>query len=347
MKLQDRISLMSRLGNLMAEPDERLLAHVRRTAHHNPWFTEENQRTAMKALAEQMLRKDKLEAWAESYHLSSREGGSKENAQTIGLIFAGNIPLVGFHDWLSVFIAGHRAMLKLSERDPYLFPHLLKRLEEWDGRFAGQTQIVERLQGFDAVIATGSNNSARYFKQYFGKYPHIIRRNRNSVAVLTGEESAGDLHELGKDVFSYFGLGCRNVSKLYLPKGYVFEPLLEALHEYKELILHTPYKNNFDYNYALLMLNKEPFYATGSLILREDERLTSRIAGLHYEFYESEKHLAKALQTRRDEIQCVVSARPVEGFSVLPFGKSQSPGLKNYPDGVDVMDFLCNLAANT
>ncbi len=353
MNLQDRIALMSRLGSLLSEPDERLLAHVQRTAHHNPWFTEENQRAAMKALAEHMLQSEALGDWAASYDLAAEETDErKKKPQIIGLIFAGNIPLVGFHDWLAVFISGHRAMVKLSERDPWLFPHLLKRLEEWDERFAGQTQVVERLQGFDAVIATGSNNSARYFEQYFGKYPHIIRRNRNSVAVLTGGESREQLLELGKDVFSYFGLGCRNVSKLYLPRqssrgqDYDFEPLLEALHEYKEVILHHPYKNNFDYNYALLMLNKEPFYATGSVILREDERLTSRIATLHYEFYESEEHLAKALSAQRENIQCVMSEVPVAGFSVLPFGKSQTPGLKNYPDGVDVMEFLRTLAAD-
>ncbi len=339
MRLQERIDLLVRLGELLDAPDERLLAQVKRTAVYNPWFTEDHQRAAMKALAEHMLRRDALEAWAASYHLPE---GKQGNAKIVGLIFAGNIPLVGFHDWLAVFVAGHRALVKLSERDPYVFPHLMKRLKEWDVRTAGFTQTVERLSGFDAVIATGSNNSARYFEQYFGKYPHIIRRNRNSVAVLFGNESKEELMALGKDVFSYFGLGCRNVSKLYLPKGYDFKPLLDALHEYRHFIQHHPYKNNFDYNYALLMLNKEPFYATGSLILREDSRLTSRIATLHYAYYESEKDLLNQLQAAQNDIQIVLSMQPLEGIPVLPFGKSQEPGLKNYPDGVDVMDFLCS-----
>ncbi len=340
MKREDRLALLVRLGELMRFPDERLLAHVRRTAFHNPWFTEENQLKALRALAEHMLQRNLLEDWLSHYSLPKGPSAGKR----VGLIFAGNIPLVGFHDWLAVFACGHKALVKLSERDPWLFPHLMQRLNEWDDRAAAYTQTVERLKNFDAVIATGSNNSARYFKQYFGKYPHIIRRNRNSVAVLTGEETTDDLSALGKDVFSFFGLGCRNVSKLYLPKGYDMQPLLESLHEYRELILHEPYKNNFDYTYALLMLNKEPFLATGSLILREDESLTSRIASLHYTFYEDESHLAKALEAERDKLQCVLSRRPIAGFEVLPFGKSQQPGLADYPDGLDLMDFLCNLA---
>ncbi len=341
MNLRERINLLGHLGELLCSPDERLLAHVQRTAFHNPWFTKENQLKAMHALGRQMLQTDLLISWVAAYALPEAE---RLKPRVVGLVFAGNIPLVGFHDWLAVFVSGHKAQVKLSERDPWLFPHLMQRLQEWDSRAGAYTETVPRLQGFDAVIATGSNNSARYFKQYFGKYPHIIRRNRNSVAVLRGGESRDELLGLGEDVFSYFGLGCRNVSKLYLPKGYEMQPLLDSLHEYRELILHEPYKNNYDYTYALLMLNKQPFFATGSLILREDESLSSRIATLHYVFYETEEDLVKALEEERDKLQCVLSQRSIPGFEVLPFGKSQQPGLRDYPDGVDVMEFLRNLA---
>jgi len=266
---------------------------------------------------------------------------------TVALIMAGNIPLVGFHDWLCVFVAGHRAKVKLSDKDKRLLPLLVKKMGDWKHESWAFTEFLgegDRMAGFDMVIATGSNNTARYFEQYFGKYPHIIRRNRNAVAVLSGLETPEEMHALGQDIFSYFGLGCRNVSKLYVPHGYQFDALLEALHEYRELIHHDKYKNNFDYNFTLYIMNGLAHKNNGCLLLKEDPALQARIASVHYEYYDDLQELDALLADKRDEIQCVVGNIKVKDFEVLPFGKSQEPGLSDYPDGVDVMRFLTETA---
>ena len=203
--------------------------------------------------------------------------------------------------------------------------------------------MMDRLANFDAVIATGSNNTARYFDQYFGKYPNIIRKNRNAIAVLDGKENESELKALGRDVFQFFGLGCRNVSKVYLPKGYEFEPLLEALHTYNELVLHNKYKNNFDYNYTLLIMNKIPHQSNGCVLMTEDTSLQSRIASLHYEYYEDKDQLQKDLENKKEEIQCAVGRVDLDGISVFPFGKAQQPALMDYADGVDTMEFLLSI----
>ncbi len=263
--------------------------------------------------------------------------------KTIGLIMAGNIPLVGFHDWLCVFAAGYRAKVKLSDKDKRLLPLLVKKMGEWVFESWEYTEFVpenEPVKGFDAVIATGSNNTARYFEQYFAKYPHIIRRNRNAVAVLNGLETLPDLYALGRDIFAYFGLGCRNVSKLYVPHGYHFDTLLEALHEYRDIVHHDKYKNNFDYNLTLLLLNQLPYKNNGCLLLKEDPALSSRIASVHYEYYDDLSDIDRLLAEKKDDIQCVVSNMQLRDFTALPFGKSQEPGLNDYADGVDVMRFL-------
>jgi hypothetical protein len=244
-----------------------------------------------------------------------------------------------------VFACGERAKVKLSEKDRLLLPFLVRQMGQWAHESWAYTEFCaegEPLRGFDAVIATGSNNTARYFEQYFAKYPHIIRRNRNAVAVLDGSESAADLHALGRDVFAYFGLGCRNVSKMYVPHGYNFEPLLEAFHDYRELANHDKYKNNFDYTLTLYILNQIPYHNNGCVILREDPTLTSRIAALHYEYYGDAPELESELARRREEIQCVVGRMQLNGQKLIPFGKSQEPGLVDYPDGVDVVEFLLN-----
>ncbi len=341
MNLSDRIAVMARLGrHLLEAQDEYLEAVIQRTAHYNPWFTKENQWQALRAIAEKMLDAEALSRWAQHYNVADAP-----TAIRVGLVMAGNIPLVGFQDVLCTFIAGHRAQIKLSEKDPYLLPYLLQLLASWAPQAAEFFDIVERLSGFDAVIATGSNNSARYFHAYFGQYPHIIRRNRNSVAVLSGCESDEMLHTLGQDIFSYFGLGCRNVSKLYLPRGYDVKKLLEVLHEYRQLILHEKYKHNFDYNFALLTLNKTPFHFNGCVIMKEDPAFDSRIAMLHYEYYDSLPNVTTTLHTASDKIQVVVSQQliPELKLPVVPFGQSQQPGLFDYPDGVDTMAFLTAL----
>jgi hypothetical protein len=313
---------------------------MRRSEIENSWFTQENIQRSLNAIAAEFLDPEKLNAWAAQYPV---EGVSPRR---IGLIMAGNIPLVGFHDWLCVFMAGHTAVVKLSDKDKYLLPALLQALAAIEPASAAYTHLVGAeapLRDFDAVIATGSNNSARYFEEYFGKYPHIIRRNRNSVAILSGQETDAELLALGADIVSYFGLGCRNVSKLYVPHGYNFEHLMEVLHEYRETSLHNKWKNNFDYNFTLFILNKIPHYNNGCLLLTENSALQSRIASLNYEYYNDLYELEASLQSIADQIQCIVSAVSFPSLNTLAFGDTQHPGLKDYPDGVDVMQFLCNL----
>lgn len=339
----ERIELLAELGAyLREEPDEALQGVQAQAYTENRWFTPENTSRALAALATAFLDREKLQSWLAGYPLPDLPHPDK----TIGLVMAGNIPLVGFHDWLCVFAAGQRARVKLSEKDRLLLPFLVGKLGEWAFESWEYTEFLsegDKLQGFDAVIATGSNNTARYFEQYFGKYRHLIRRNRNAVAVLSGSESRADLYALGQDIFSYFGLGCRNVSKIYVPEGYDFTALLEALHEFRELIHHDKYKNNFDYTLTLFILNQTPYLNNDCLLLREAEALQARIASVHYAFYSDLAALEAELERRRPEIQCVVSQLALLNWTPVPPGQSQTPGLHDYADGVDVMDFLAKL----
>ena len=338
MLLEKRIAALAELGNRLKQMDEGLEAVIHKTYLHNSWFTKENTKQAIDAIVEEMLSKDLLEKWISHYTLSD-----DFISKNVGLILAGNIPLVGFHDVLSVFLSGHRSKIKLSEKDRFLLPYIFEILKDIDPDTAPYFEVMDRLANFDAVIATGSNNTARYFDQYFGKYPNIIRKNRNAIAVLDGKENESELKALGRDVFQFFGLGCRNVSKVYLPKGYEFEPLLEALHTYNELVLHNKYKNNFDYNYTLLIMNKIPHQSNGCVLMTEDTSLQSRIASLHYEYYEDKDQLQKDLENKKEEIQCAVGRVDLDGISVFPFGKAQQPALMDYADGVDTMEFLLSI----
>jgi hypothetical protein len=335
MNLQERKASLVWLGDRLKQDDEYLQAVMHRTYYNNLWFTKENQERAIRAIANEFLQKQKLEEWAAGYLVQDQPA-----MKSVGLIMAGNIPLVGFHDLLCVFVAGHRAKIKLSDKDKFLLPYLLSLLEKHDPRTAAYFEVVELMKEADAVIATGSNNSARYFEAYFGKYPHIIRKNRNSIAVLDGAESDDELMALGKDIFRYFGLGCRNVSKIYVPAGYNFQHLLEVLHEYRDIILHDKYKNNFDYNLAILMMNRTPHLNNGCIILVENPSLLSRIAMLHYGFYQNKSNLVRELNARAEEIQCVVAKNNWLDISAVSFGKTQHPALSDYADGVDVMSFL-------
>ena len=338
MNLHERIELLSKLGDQLPG-DEYLEAIFHRTSFHNPWFTFENQKKALEAIVAQFLSKEKLEHWVSRYPEISGA-----NKKTVGLILAGNIPFVGMHDLISVFISGHKSKIKLSEKDAFVLPYLVEKMKKINPEAATYFEIVEMLKDFDAAIATGSNNSGRYFEAYFKKYPSIIRKNRNSVAVLTGEESDAELLALGSDIFQYFGLGCRNVSKLYLPENYDLEKLLEILHEYKSVALHEKYKNNFDYNFAMLTLNKVPFLFSGSILLIEDESLNSRIASLHFEKYASLQNIENQLIEKSNELQCVVGKPGIfEKIETTPFGKTQSPTLFDYADGVDTLAFLVAL----
>lgn len=335
MTLSERITALSRLGEHLLQPDDYLDAVIHRTEFNNPWFTKDNQALAIRAIATAFLDKGKLENWASTYPINN-----EPPMKTIGMVMAGNLPLVGFHDVVCSFVSGYKSKIKLSDKDRFLLPYLLKLLEKYAPGAGDYFEIVEQMNGFDAVIATGSNNSARYFEAYFGKYPHIIRKNRNAVAALDGTESDDELRQLGVDVFRYFGLGCRNVSKLYLPQGYQFQQLMESLHEYRDLANHSKYRNNFDYNLALLMLNQVPYSNNGCIILAENKAIASRIATLNYEFYEEKTALEAELKDRSEEIQCIVAKPNWLDLPTIAFGKTQEPSLSDYPDGVDVMAFL-------
>jgi hypothetical protein len=341
--LRQRLDLLAELGHfLRSGGDAGLDAAIQQSYIGNRWFTETNIRHALRSIADAFLSIEALESWISRYAIDA----SPHPDQTVALVMAGNIPLVGFHDWLCVFVAGKRAKVKLSDKDKHLLPYLVGKMGEWVFESWEYTEFVaenDSLKDFDAVIATGSNNTARYFEQYFAKYPHIIRRNRNAVAVLNGLESMADLYALGRDIFTYFGLGCRNVSKLYVPHGYRFDSLLEALHEYRDIILHDKYKNNFDYNFTLLVLNQVPFLNNGCLLLKEDNSLQARIASVHYEYYDDLFDIDRLLEERKAEIQCVVSKIKLREFTIVPFGKSQEPGLGDYADGVDTMAFLTDV----
>ena len=341
--LDQRVTSLVRLGEHLSGPEDELLtAYMKRTEFNNGWFTLKHQRQSLTAIRDSFLNEDRLWNWIAAYSIPTGAPASPPD-KTVGLVMAGNIPLVGFHDLLCVYVSGHRARIKLSQKDPYVLPYLLQLLERMAPGAEEYFDVVEQLSGFDAVIATGSNNSARYFEAYFGKYPHIIRKNRTGVAVLTGEETGEQLGGLGRDTFDYYGLGCRNVSKLFVPRGYDFEPLLDALHEWRNYQTHVKWKNNFDYNYALLTLNKEPFYFNGATIIRESTETFSPIATLFFEYYDTPAGLAERLTSLADVTQLVVGALALPSIPIQPFGTAQRPALAAYADGVDTLRFLTGL----
>jgi len=330
MYFKQRIDLLVRLGEYCLSAAPAWEAAKRRAHAQNGWFIPEFIDEAVRQIATQYLQRDKLEAWAASYRLPEEPVAPK----TVGLIMAGNIPLVGFHDLLTIFVSGHRQLIKPSSRDEVLVRHLVDQLIEMDERVAGFIAFADRLNGCDAYIATGSNNSARYFDYYFGKYPSLIRRNRTSVAMLTGEETQEELTALADDVNLYFGLGCRNVTQIAVPEGYDFLPLLETFKKYHFLADLAKYKHNYDYQLTLLILNKKYYMTNGSILLTEDASPFSPISVLHYVYYQPGK---RPLPESAGEIQCIV------GRGFVPFGRAQEPGLADYADGVDTMTFLKGL----
>lgn len=338
MTLAQRIALLVQLGEYLVSENELLHAVMHRTHYNNRWLTIENCKKAAQNITHNFLQQSQLDDWAKHYVIRDNS-----NPKNVGIIMTTDIPLAGFHDLLAVFLSGNKAVIKLSDKDKFLIPHLIKKLGDWDAAAKPYFEVIERLAGFDAIIATQSTNATRYFEQYFGKYPNIIKKNRRAVAVLDGTETAAELYALGNDVFEYFGLGSRNVSKLYIPRDFKFEPLLEAFHEYNSIVLNTKYKNNFDYNYAMFMLNKVVYKANGCIILIENEAITSRIASLHYEYYDKVDKLVDNINSRAEEIQCVVSKMNLTNINTVAFGKAQQPSLTDYADGADTMKFLINL----
>lgn len=283
------------------------------------------------SIADNYLKEDKLRQWAGYYKLD-------DNIQEkcVGIVMAGNIPMVGFHDFLCVFITGHKQMIKMSSKDDVLLKHLVKVMAGWNSKVNGKVIFAEMLKNCDAYIATGSNNSSRYFEQYFGKYPNIIRSNRTSVAVLNGSESTEELEKLADDMHLYFGLGCRNVTKIYVPENYDFIPIIKAFDKYQYFSDHHKYKNNYDYQLSILLLNGKYYMTNGSTLLTQNESFFSPISQVHYQFYTSPEGMQQSLQSNR-ELQCIV------GHSNVPFGQAQNPGLFQYADSVDTMAFLLGM----
>jgi len=320
---------MTRLGSYMLSGDETFKEIKELARLKNAWFSEEHIELAVHNIATHFLQPTLLLDWTKAYTLPAKP-------KTIGIVMAGNIPLVGFHDFLCGYLSGHRLLIKLSSKDEMLLKHMFEKCTEWDENFNEQVEIADRLNGCDAYIATGSNNTARYFEQYFGKYPHIIRKNRTSVAVLDGTETEEDLSALADDIFQYYGLGCRNVTQVCVPQGYDFLPLLKACRKYDHYADFHKYKNNLDYHLAIYLLNRVPYMSNEALLMVENELPFSAVSVLHYRYYDNKQQLLASLQTRED-IQAILG----KGF--LPFGKSQQPGLMDYADGVDTMAFLCGV----
>ena len=332
MNQEELIDAFVELGEVLSRPSSPLDEAIRQSYLHNNWFTEENSRLAIDAIVKKFLQKEKLNEWLDKYDFPKQK---KE--KNIGLVMAGNIPLVGFHDFLCVLLSGNIAQIKLSSKDKFLLPFLVGKLSAINPAFKKKIYFVELLKKMDAVIATGSNNSSRYFEYYFGKYPHIIRKHRNSAAVLSGRETSEELKLLGKDIFHYFGMGCRSVSKLFVPLDYDFKVFFPAIESFKSMIEHHKYKNNYDYNSTLLLMNKTPHLTNNFLILVENKEMSSPIATLYYEHYKNEKELSGKLKASAEKIQCIVSHTSKQH---IPFGQSQYPELWDYADGVDVMKFM-------
>lgn len=334
MNLDERIDAFEKLGNYLHAIDEvAFTALLDKVRNENPWFTEESVRMALNGVSH-YLRREALDQWISAYRLD------ENTPKSIALVMAGNIPLTGFHDFLSVLVSGHAAMVKLSSKDTILMSFIAARLLDIEPRFEPFISFAERLKHFDAVIATGSDNSARYFHHYFAKYPHIIRKNRISCAVLTGSEPAGALEALGADVFSYFGLGCRNVSKIFIPADYDPVQLIAPWTPFASVIDHHKYHNNYDYQKSILLVNKISFYDTGFVILHENEKLVSPISVVYMERYKSPDDLMEKIDSRRDKIQCIVG----DGHDYIPFGKAQSPEPWDYADRVDTLEFLSGIS---
>ncbi len=305
--------------------------------HKNGWFDRKNVLFALQSWGDLLTEKN-LVAWLSAYESDLHRAESK----TVALIMAGNIPLVGFHDFLSVMLTGHKAVVKLSSNDKVLFSFITDYLGHIAPSFKEKVTITEgKIEGFDAVIATGSNNTARYFEHYFGKVPNIIRKNRNSVAVLSGRETTEQLEALGADVFQYYGLGCRSVAKIFVPKDYDFDIFFKSIYKFHPIIEQIKYANNYDYNKAVYLMSEFKILDNGFLVLKEDEGYSSPIASLFYEPYSDLEALKTRLKNDAEQLQCVVS----NGFTSneIKFGETQIPSLHDYADGADTVDFLLKI----
>lgn len=340
------IAAFTKLGQFMAgQPVAGLsadyytqLENLTQTVHiYNGWFTPANLSYALKALGNALNEAD-LTQWLNTY-----SGYYSPKPKTVGIVMAGNIPLAGFHDFMCVLLAGHKVLGKLSSDDAKLLPFLAEVLIQIEPELKERISFTNgMIKNADAYIATGSNNSARYFEYYFGKYPAIIRKNRNSVAVLTGNETADELANLANDIFLYFGLGCRSVNKLYVPAMYKFEKFFEGITQWEHLLEHNKYRNNYDYNKTLLMLNNTPFLDNGFVLLKHDRSLSSAVSVINYEYYSDIEKLTDELSTRQEELQCIATNAKLS-IPTEALGQTQLPSISTYADGVDTLHFLLNL----
>ena len=346
--IEERIAAFTKLGNLLKSysnsslgSGNSLLKALKRLIEeshlYNPWFTEKNVQHAIISLVSS-LKENKILKWLQAYDLSS-----VKESKRVGVVMAGNIPLVGFHDFLCILISGHKFIGKLSSDDQKLLPAIAEILVDLEPGFKEQIEFTEdTLQGFDAIIATGSNNTARYFEYYFGKYPHIIRKNRNGVAVFTGNETKTELVEFGKDLFLYFGMGCRSVSKVFVPAGYKFDFFFEAIEGYQSVSDLFKYNNNYEYYKSIYLINVVPHFDNGFLLVKKDTSYSSPPSVLFYEEYDDISTLRNRLMVEKELIQCIVS-NTNELVDTIIFGQAQNPELWDYADGVDTLKFLLNL----
>lgn len=328
------IQIFKQLGKQLATPkwvEEHFATTIEQQYHENSWFTPEFCRYALSAIAK-MLAPEALDAYYAHYKdVAPKEAPRKR----VAVISAGNIPLAAFHDFFCILVSGNDYQGKLSSQDKHLLPLLAQELVNIDPKFSERISFVERISNFDAVIATGSNNSSRYFSYYFDKYPHILRKNRNSVAVLDGSETEEELRFLANDIYLYFGLGCRSVSKLFVPKGYDFVPFLQILtQESQPIALHNQFNNNIDYQKAVHLMNQIPYMDAGTFLLVENQSYASPISMLYYEYYDDLNLVKQRLTADADQLQCIV------GHNAEPFGKAQNPSLLDYPDDVDILSWL-------
>lgn len=303
---------------------------LKRSEIENPWFTIENQKFALKQWTD-LLTEENITDWLKEYQIS-------KTMKRVGLILAGNIPLVGFHDVISVVLSNHIPVIKLSSKDKYMIPFLLKKWNEFsEGNVS--FEFVEKLENFDAVIATGSNNTARYLEYYFKNHLNIIRKNRTSIAVLKGDETEVELKLLAEDIFRYFGLGCRNVTRLFIPQDFVLDRLFESFLDFQEIINHNKYANNYDYNRAVYLLNQDKFWDNNFVMLKEDKKLFSPLSVINFSRYSSLDEVKSFIAENEENIQCVVAKEEL-GLDSIKLGEAQHPGLNTYADNVDTMKFL-------
>ena len=329
MDLNKRIDLLSNLGEWMLLNDTGWEEAQTRAVQANAWFTKEHVTLAINNIISRFLQRDLLTKWAARYIMPAAP-------KSVGIVMAGNIPLVGFHDFLCGFISGHNIRLKLSSKDDVLLKYIIAKLGEWEPEVLEQVTIEERLNGCDAYIATGSNNTARYFEQYFNHVPNIIRKNRTSVAILDGNETSEELTLLADDVYLYYGLGCRNVTQVCVPRNYEFSQLLQAFTVHNEYADLNKYKNNYDYHLAIYLLNRVPYMSNESILMVENDLPFSAVSVLHYKYYDDKTEMVSQLKDN-ESIQAIIG----KGF--VPFGDSQKPSLSDYADDVDTMAFLCGL----